>query len=121
MSAWRRIVWEYGVAILAIAAGFAVRLFLAPVLPGRGVLSVLPAGNPDRVGVRWMGAGIFATVLGLLLGLFFVEDYSRAVELRTSSTPSPSPWSALASSWRGEPAAPLRAGRGGERRGGARP
>ena len=74
VSAWLRIVWEYGVAILAIAAGFAVRLFLAPALPGDASYLFFLPGILIASALGGWRPGILATVLGLLLGMFFVED-----------------------------------------------
>jgi len=71
---WRRIVWPYGVTILVIAAGFAIKLFFASVPRGEAsyVLFVPAALIGSALG-GW-GPGLLATALGLALGLFFVAD-----------------------------------------------
>ncbi len=68
----------YGIAILAIAAALAVRLAWASILIGEAsYLFFLPAILIAST-LGGLGPGLFATIAGLLLGLFFVVDF-RAV------------------------------------------
>jgi len=72
--AWRRIAWQYGIAILALALGVAVKLLLASVLRGEAsYLLFIPAILIASAFGGW-GPGLLAAVLGLLLGLFFIMD-----------------------------------------------
>jgi two-component system, LuxR family, sensor kinase FixL len=69
-----RVVRQYGIAILAIALALAVKLALASVLKGEAsYLFFLPAILIASALGGW-GPGLFATVLGLMLGLYFVVD-----------------------------------------------
>ena len=69
------LVWRYGIAIGAIAAGFAVRLALESVLQGNAsYLFFMPAILIASAIGGW-GPGLLATVLGVALAAFFVEDY----------------------------------------------
>jgi two-component system, LuxR family, sensor kinase FixL len=71
---WRRLAWQYGVAILAIAAGLGVKLIFAPVLGGEAsYLLFVPAVLIASALGGW-GPGLLATALGLALGLFFVAE-----------------------------------------------
>ena len=73
--AWRRIARQYGIAILAIAAGVALELALADVLHGQGsYLFFVPAILIASAVGGW-GPGLVATALGMFLGLFFVRDF----------------------------------------------
>lgn len=65
----------YGVAVVAIALAVAVKLGLASILSGEAsYLFFLPAILVASALGGW-GPGLLATVLGLLLGLFFVADF----------------------------------------------
>jgi two-component system sensor kinase FixL len=71
----RSVVMHYGIAILAIALALALRLALASILAGEAsYLFFLPAILIASA-LGGLGPGLFATVLGLLLGLFFVVDF----------------------------------------------
>ena len=73
--AWRRIVRQYGIAILAIVAGLAVELALADVLRGQGsYLFFIPAILIASAVGGW-GPGLLATALGVILGLFLIKDF----------------------------------------------
>jgi two-component system, LuxR family, sensor kinase FixL len=65
---------QYGIALIAIALALAVRVGLAPVLNGQAsYLFFLPAVLIASAFGGW-GPGTFATVIGVLLGLFLVSD-----------------------------------------------
>jgi len=69
-----RVIRQYGIAILAIALALAVKLALASVLKGEAsYLFFLPAILIASALGGW-GPGLLATVLGLMLGLYFVVD-----------------------------------------------
>ncbi|HML08976.1 MAG TPA: PAS domain S-box protein [Xanthobacteraceae bacterium] len=69
------VVANYGVAILAIAVAAALRLALASILEGSAsYLFYMPAVLIASALGGW-GPGLLATILGLLLGLFFVADF----------------------------------------------
>jgi two-component system, LuxR family, sensor kinase FixL len=71
----RRAALPYGVAVVAIALAVAVKLGLASILSGEAsYLFFLPAILVASALGGW-GPGLLATVLGLLLGLFFVADF----------------------------------------------
>jgi two-component system, LuxR family, sensor kinase FixL len=71
---WRRIAWPYGIAILAIALGIAVKLAVASALAGQAsYLLFMPAVLIGSALGGW-GPGLLATALGLALGLYFVAD-----------------------------------------------
>ncbi len=71
----RGIVEHYSIAIIAIAIALIVRVALASVLGGEAsYLFFFPAVLIASAFGGW-GPGVFATILGLLLGLFFVADY----------------------------------------------
>lgn len=75
ISAPRGIVEQYGIALIAIALALAVRIALASVLQGTAsYLFFVPAILIASAFGGW-GPGAFATLLGLLLGLFLVADY----------------------------------------------
>ena len=72
---WRGIVVAYGVALLAIALALALRWALASILAGEAsYLFFLPAVLIASALGGW-GPGLFATVIGLLLGLLFIADF----------------------------------------------
>ena len=75
LSTPRGIVEQYAVAIIAIAVALAVRVALASVLSGEAsYLFFFPAILVASAFGGW-GPGVFATLIGLLLGLFFIGDY----------------------------------------------
>jgi two-component system sensor kinase FixL len=71
---WRRLAWQYGVAILAIAAGLGVKLILAPVLSGEASYILFVPAVLIASALGGWGPGLLATALGLALGLFFVAE-----------------------------------------------
>jgi two-component system sensor kinase FixL len=73
--AWRRILRRYGIAVLAIAAGLAVKLALAQVVRGEASYLFFVPGVLISSALAGWGPGLLATVLGLLLGLFFIRDF----------------------------------------------
>ena len=74
LAFWRRTAWQYGITILAVGLGLAVKLALASVLSGAAsYLLFVPAILVASALGGW-GPALLATVLGLGLGLFFVAD-----------------------------------------------
>ena len=74
----RRILWPYGIAILAVALAFALKLALASELHGEAsYLFFLPAILIASALGGW-GPGLVSTALGLALGLYFVTDVRAA-------------------------------------------
>ena len=71
---WRRLAWQYGVAILAIAAGLGVKLILAPVLSGEASYILFVPAVLIASALGGWGPGLLATALGAALGLFFVAE-----------------------------------------------
>ena len=75
LSARRGIVEQYGIAVIAIAVALVIRVALASVLQGSAsYLFFVPAILIASALGGW-GPGAVATLLGLVLGLFFVADY----------------------------------------------
>jgi len=71
----RGLVERYGIAVIGVALGLALRAALASLLEGSGAyLFYVPAILAASALGGW-GPGLFATILGLLSGLFFVADY----------------------------------------------
>jgi two-component system, LuxR family, sensor kinase FixL len=71
----RGLVNAYGLAGAAIVAGLALRYALTPFLDGQSsYLFFLPAILIGSALGGW-GPGLFATVLGLVIGLFLIADY----------------------------------------------
>jgi len=75
LSTWRRILWQYGIAVLAIAAGLAVKLALAQVVRGEASYLFFVPGVLIASALAGWGPGLLATALGLFLGLFFIRDF----------------------------------------------
>jgi two-component system, LuxR family, sensor kinase FixL len=67
-----RVAWPYGVAILIIAAGLGVKLAFASVLSGEASYILFVPAVLVASAVGGWGPGLFATALGVALGLFFV-------------------------------------------------
>ncbi len=79
LSAPRSSIEQYGIALVAIALALVVRISLASVLEGSAsYLFFVPAVLIASAFGGW-GPGAFATILGLLLGLFLVADYRALV------------------------------------------
>jgi two-component system, LuxR family, sensor kinase FixL len=75
LSSQRRILEQYSIALIAIAIALVIRVVLAPVLNGEAsYLFFLPAVLIGSAFGGW-GPGAFATIVGLLLGLFLVADF----------------------------------------------
>ena len=75
VGALRGAALPYGIAVVAIGLAVAVKLGLASILSGEAsYLFFLPAILVASALGGW-GPGLLATVLGLLLGLFFVADF----------------------------------------------
>ncbi|HXX03782.1 MAG TPA: PAS domain S-box protein, partial [Xanthobacteraceae bacterium] len=75
LSSPSRTIEQYSIALIAIAVALVVRVALAPVLNGEAsYLFFLPAVLIGSAFGGW-GPGAFATVIGLLLGLFLVADF----------------------------------------------
>jgi two-component system, LuxR family, sensor kinase FixL len=76
----RRITWQYGIAIAAVAVALGVKLWLASALRGEGsYLLFLPAILVASALGGW-GPGLLATALGLAVGLYSI------VEIRAIAT-----------------------------------
>ena len=74
IASWRRIAWQYGIAILAVALGLAVKLIFESAPAGQAsYILFVPAVLIASAMGGW-GPGLLATALGLLLGLHFVVD-----------------------------------------------
>ncbi len=81
LRASRVVIMQYGIAALAIAMALAVRLALGSVLGGQAsYLLFLPAILIASALGGW-GPGLFATILGLLLGLFFIADFRTVLSV----------------------------------------
>ena len=74
LAFWRRIAWQYGVAIVAIAVGAAVKLAFASVLPGEASYVLFVPAVLIASALGGWGPGLLATALGIALGLFFVAQ-----------------------------------------------
>ena len=71
---WWRNAWPYGVMILAVAAGLALKLVFASVLRGEASYILFVPAVLIASALGGWGPGLLATALGLALGLFFVAD-----------------------------------------------
>ena len=80
----RGLVERYGIAVIGVALGLALRAALASLLEGSGAyLFYVPAILAASALGGW-GPGLFATILGLLSGLFFVTDRRVVVAVRST-------------------------------------
>ena len=101
ISAPRGVLEQYGIAIIAIAVALIARVALASVLTGEAsYLFFFPAILIASAFGGW-GPGVFATILGLLLGLFFVTDY-RALTSADIVNAAIFALVGVGASWRGE-------------------
>ncbi len=75
LPAWRRILWRYAIAVVAIALGLAVKLALAQVVRGEASYLFFVPGVLIASALAGWGPGLLATALGLFLGLFFMRDF----------------------------------------------
>jgi two-component system sensor kinase FixL len=71
---WRRIAWRYGIAILGVVLGLAVKLSFAPALAGDASYMLFVPAILIASAVGGWGPGLLATALGLALGLYFAAD-----------------------------------------------
>ncbi|MFZ1151225.1 MAG: PAS domain S-box protein, partial [Xanthobacteraceae bacterium] len=71
---WRRLAWQYGVAILVVAAGLGVKLVFASALRGDASYVLFVPAVLIASALGGWGPGLLATALGLALGLFFVAE-----------------------------------------------
>jgi two-component system, LuxR family, sensor kinase FixL len=69
----RRSLWRYGIAILAVGLGVAVKLALASVLRGEASYIVLIPPVLIASAVGGWGPGLLATALGLAFGFYFAD------------------------------------------------
>ncbi len=79
LPAWRAALLPYGVAILAVAVAGALRLGLESILVGNAsYIFFVPAILIASALGGW-GPGLLATILGLILAVFFVADFRTVV------------------------------------------
>jgi len=101
LSAPRSIIEQYGIAVMAIAAALVIRVAFSSALNGQAsYLFFFPAILIASAFGGW-GPGIFATILGLLLGVFFVTD-SRVVTASDIINAMVFTLVGAGASWRGE-------------------
>jgi two-component system, LuxR family, sensor kinase FixL len=98
---WRGFVERYGIAVIGIALALGFRTALASVFEGAATyLFYVPAILVASALGGW-GPGVFATFLGLLMGLFFVADY-RALTAADIVNAFVFVLVGVGASWRGE-------------------
>jgi two-component system sensor kinase FixL len=101
LSVPRGIIGHYGIAIIAVAVALALRLALASVLQGEAsYLFFFPAILIASAFGGW-GPGFLATILGLLLGVFFVADF-RSLASADIVNAAVFAFVGVGASWRGE-------------------
>ncbi len=97
----RTMVEHYAVAVIGVALALGLRSLLAPVLEGSAsYLFYVPAILVASALGGW-GPGVFASCLGLLLGLFFVVDF-RALTAADVVNAFVFMLVGIGASWRGE-------------------
>ena len=97
----RAVIEPYGIGTIGVALALGVRTVLAPVLEGAAsYLFYVPAILVASALGGW-GPGVFATFLGLLIGLFFVADY-RALTAADIVNAFVFVLVGVGASWRGE-------------------
>src|SRR5215471_3678 len=79
LAFWRRIAWQYGVAIVAIAVGVGVKLVFDSVLRGEASYVLFVPAILIASALGGWGPGLLATALGAALGLFFVAQARQLV------------------------------------------
>jgi len=100
-SSARAVLERYGIALIGVALALALRTALASVLEGSAsYLFYVPAILVASALGGW-GPGVFATILGLLLGLFFVADH-RALMAADIVNAFVFVLVGIGASWRGE-------------------
>lgn len=97
---WRRLAWQYGVAILVVAAGLGVKLVFASALPGDASYVLFVPAVLIASALGGWGPGLLATALGLALGLFFVAE-TRQLAVADAVTGLIFALVGFAVSWRG--------------------
>jgi two-component system, LuxR family, sensor kinase FixL len=101
LSAPRSIIEQYGIAVMAIAAALVIRVAFSSVLNGQAsYLFFFPAILIASAFGGW-GPGIFATIFGLLFGLFLVTDW-RALTAADIINATVFTLVGAGASWRGE-------------------
>jgi two-component system sensor kinase FixL len=103
IASWsgRSLIERYGIAVIGIALALALRTALASLLEGSAAyLFYVPAILAASALGGW-GPGLFATILGLLTGLFFVADY-RALNAADIMYAFVFVLVGVGASWRGE-------------------
>jgi hypothetical protein len=73
LTFWRRVAWQYGVAIATIAAGVAVKLAFNSVLRGEASYVLFVPAVLIASALGGWGPGLLATALGAALGLFLLH------------------------------------------------
>jgi len=73
-TSWRRIAWQYGIAVLAVALGLAVKLAFASALAGEASYILFVPAVLIASALGGWGPGLLATALSLALGLYFAAD-----------------------------------------------
>src|ERR1700722_11954396 len=97
----RGILEQYGIAVIGVALALAVRLALTSVLSGQeSYLFYFPAVLVASAAGGW-GPGVFATLLGLALGLLLVGR-DRAIESADIINAAVFTLVGVGASWRGE-------------------
>src|SRR6516164_2359699 len=74
LTFWRQIAWQYGLAIVTIAAGVAVKLAFDSLLRGEASYILFVPAVLIASALGGWGPGLLATALGAALGLFFVAQ-----------------------------------------------
>jgi two-component system, LuxR family, sensor kinase FixL len=101
LSAPRSIIEQYGIGVMAIAVALAIRVAVSSVLNGQAsYLLFFPAILIASAFGGW-GPDIFATILGLLFGIFFVAD-SRVLAASDIINATVFTLVGAGASWRGE-------------------
>jgi two-component system sensor kinase FixL len=99
-ASWWGIVWPYGAATLAVAAGLAIKLVFASALQGEASYILFVPAVLIASALGGWGSGLLATALGLGLGLFFVAD-ARQLAIADAVNGLVFALVGLAVSWRG--------------------
>jgi two-component system sensor kinase FixL len=73
LAFWRRIAWQYGLAIVVIAVGVAIKLAFDSVLRGEASYVLFVPAVLIASALGGWGPGMLATALGLALGLFLLQ------------------------------------------------
>src|SRR5215469_12555006 len=76
---FRKVAWHYGVALLAIVIALALRLALEGVLRGEASYLFFMPAILIASAIGGLGPGLFATVIGLVLGVLLAADIRTLV------------------------------------------